>query len=198
MRTGFSGQRDLPPSITDIVVDVEQAELSESFGLSGSFLVRCFKSHPRPVQVRDLAKYLRSRGPQDELVLQTGRRVVLNPTLAFISVPNINVVRDQVMRILSDNQAAVIPLDDAFFQNRDDPVQSLQGILARYLGRRDLYDSTQPVSGRRFFGRERLLMQLGDALHGGQFVGIYGLRKIGKTSLVYQLRDEQLRHDAVA
>jgi hypothetical protein len=61
-----------------------------------------------------------------------------------------------------------------------------------------LYSSTLPVSGRRFFGRERLLLQLTDEVHRGQFLGIYGLRKIGKTSLLYQLRDEKLRGDAVA
>ena len=198
MRTRLVRQRDLPPNITDIVVDVERAELTESFGLSGSFLVRCFQSNPRPVHLKYLTEYLRSIGPQDELVLQTGGRVVLNPALAFISVPSTDVVHDQVMRILSDNRAAIIPLDDAFFQNRDEPIQSIQRVLSHYLGQRDLYDSTQPVSGRRFFGRERLLVQLGDALHRGRFLGIYGLRKIGKTSLVYQLRDEQLRDDAVA
>lgn len=191
-------QHNPTSSITDIAVDLEHAELSESFGLSGSFLVRCFHNSPRPVHLRHLTEYLGTRSSQDELVLQTGRRVVLNPSLAFIAVPNSNAVHDQVMRILSDNHTAVIPLDDAFLQSRDDPVQSIQEILARYLGRRDLYDSTQPVSGRRFYGRERLLVQLADALHSGQFLGIYGLRKIGKTSLIYQLRDEQLRHDAVA
>ena len=121
MKTTIAGQRGLPPGITDIVVDVEQAELSESFGLSGSFLVRCFNSNPRPVHLKRLTEYLHSLGPQDELVLQTGKRVVLNPMLAFICVAKTNVVHDQVMRILSDNQAAVIPLDDTFFQNRDDP-----------------------------------------------------------------------------
>ena len=197
MNTGIT-QRNPTSITTDIVIDVEHAELSESFGLSGSFLVRCFHSSPRSVHLRHLTEYLGTRSPQDELVLQTGRRVVLNPSLAFIAVPNSKAVHDQVMRILSDNQTAVIPLDDAFLQSRDDPIQSIQETLARYLGRRDLYDSTQPVSGRRFYGRERLLVQLADALHSGRFLGIYGLRKIGKTSLVYQLRDEQLRHDAVA
>ena len=197
MKTGIASQRD---GITDLVVDVERVELNESFGLSGSFLVRCFGAHPRPVQLRQLVAYLRGRGPRDELVLQlqNGRRVLLNPMLAFVSVPRTNAVHDQVMRIMSDNGAAVIPLDDGCFRNRDDPVQSLHNILTSYLGRRDLYDSAHPVSGRRFFGRERLLVQLGDAVRSGQFVGIYGLRKIGKTSLVYQLRDEQLRRDAVA
>lgn len=199
MRTGLARQRDdSPPSIVDIVVDIEQAELGESFGLSGSFLVRCFKARPSPVHLADIAKYLQSMDPQDESILQTGRRVMLDPSLAFISVPNANEVRDQVMRILGDNQAAVIPLDDAFLRNRNEPIQSIQELLANYLSRRDLYNSTQPVSGRRFFGRENLLVALGSALDGGEFVGIFGLRKIGKTSLVYQLRDERLRHDAVA
>lgn len=182
----------------DIVVDVEQAELNELFGLSGSFLVRCFESAPSPQQIRELTRYVRSGGSEGDLVLSTGRRVAISETLAFISVPNTRAVHDQVMRILSDNQAAIIPLGDAFFQNRVDPSQAIQDVLAQYLGRRNLYDSTQPVSGRRFFGREHLLVQLEDALHSGQFVGVYGLRKIGKTSLVYQLRDKQLRHDAVA
>ena len=199
MRTGLARQRDdSPPSIVDIVVDIEQAELSESFGLSGFFLVRCFKSRPRPVHLTAIARYLQNMGPQGELILQTGRRVVLDSSLSFISVPSANEVRDQVMRILGDNQPAVIPLDDTFLHNRNEPIQSIQELLANYLSRRDLYNSTQPVSGRRFFGRERLLVALGSALDSGEFVGIFGLRKIGKTSLVYQLREERLRHDAVA
>ena len=198
IKTAIVGQRDLPPSITDVVVDLAQAELNDSFGLSGSCLVRCFNSHPRPKHLKELTEYLLTRTSQDEVTLETGRRVVLNPTLAFVSVPNTNVVHDQVMRILSDSQTAVIPLDDAFLQNHSNPVRAIQEILSRYLGRRDLYDSTLPVSGRRFFGRDRLLVQLGEAVQSGQFLGIYGLRKIGKTSIVYQLRDEQLRHDAVA
>jgi hypothetical protein len=67
-----------------------------------------------------------------------------------------------------------------------------------YSEMRDLYSRTLPVSGRRFFGREKLLIQLTDEIHSGQFLGIYGLRKMGKTSLLYQLRDEKLREEAVA
>lgn len=74
----------------------------------------------------------------------------------------------------------------------------IDGQSLAYPGHRDLYDSTHPVSGGLFFGRKGLLVQLRDELHDGRFLGIYGLRKIGKTSLVYKLRDEQLRNDAVA
>ena len=102
------------------------------------------------------------------------------------------------MSILSENNEAIVPLDDTLFQKSEKPLQTIQELLGQYLGRRDLYSNTVPVSGRRFFGRERLLLRLTDEVQRGQFLGIYGLRKIGKTSLIHQLRDEKLRGDAVA
>ncbi len=68
----------------------------------------------------------------------------------------------------------------------------------QYIDLGDLYNSTLPVSGRNFFGREKWLVQLFDLVQQGQFFGIYGLRKMGKTSLIYQFRDERLRGEAVA
>jgi excisionase family DNA binding protein len=198
MQVGIAGRRNLPWYITDIVTEIDHPELSESFGLAGSFLMRCFQRQPRQIEILDISRYLRGLGPQSVLGLQGGREVVLNPSLAFIGVPDSNKVRDQVMSILSDSNEAIVPLDDAVFRNTDDPVNTLRDLLGQYLGLRDLYSSTLPVSGRRFFGRERLLLQLTDEVHRGQFLGIYGLRKIGKTSLLYQLRDEKLRGDAVA
>ena len=195
---GIAGQRDLPEYVTDIVADVHSLEFNEAFGLEGSFLVRCFRRQPRPNDLRNLSRLLRELDPQEELGLQDGRAVALNPSLAFIAVPKTNAVRDQVMSILSDNNEAIIPLDDALFQKSGKPLQSIHELLGQYLGRRDLYSSTLPVSGRRFFGRERLLLQLTDEVQRGQFLGIYGLRKIGKTSLIHQLRDEKLRGEAVA
>ena len=198
MKVGIPGQRDLPQNTTDIVADIHNPEFNETFGLAGSFLVRCFRRQPRQNDLRNLVRLLRELGPQEELGLQDGRAVALNPSLAFIAVPNKNAVRDQVMSILSENNEAIVPLDDALFQKSEEPLQTIQELLGQYLGQRDLYSSTLPVSGRRFFGRERLLLQLTDEVQRGQFLGIYGLRKIGKTSLIHQLRDEKLRGDAVA
>jgi len=196
-RVGIAGRRDLPAHITDIVLEINNPELGESFGLSGAFLVRCFQRGPRQIEIVDLSKYLRSLGPQGILGLQD-REVVLNPSLAFIAVPNSDAVRDQVMSILSDSNEAIVPLDDALFGSSEEPLKSLRDLLGQYLGSRDLYSSTLPVSGRRFFGREQLLLQLADEVQRGQFLGIYGLRKMGKTSLIYQFRDEKLRGEAVA
>jgi hypothetical protein len=102
------------------------------------------------------------------------------------------------MNILSENGEAIVPLDDAQLKNLDNPLQVLRDVLGQYLGSRDLYGGHLPVSGRRFFGREKLLRELADRIQMGQFLGIYGLRKMGKTSLLYQLRDQKLQAEAVA
>lgn len=198
MRVGIAGRRDLPGYITDIVFETNNPELSESFGMSGGFLVRCFQRQPRAIEIHDLGKYLRDLGSQSVIGLQEGREVVLNTSVAFIAVPSSDAIRDQVMSILSENNEAIVPLDDDLLSQHESPLQALRDMLSQYLGRRDLYSSTMAVCGRRFFGREQLLRQLTDEVYHGQFVGIYGLRKIGKTSLIYQLRDEKLCNEALA
>lgn len=198
MRPGITGSVNLPKGVTDLVVDIQFPEFSESFGLSDAALVRCFGYNPRQADLVELQKYLRSFGPQDILGVQDGRRFVINKLLAFIAVANSDLVRDQVMNILSENGEAIVPLDDAQLKNPDNPLQVLRDVLGQYLGSRDLYGGHLPVSGRRFFGREKLLRELADRIQMGQFLGIYGLRKMGKTSLLYQLRDQNLRAEAVA
>ncbi len=197
IRIGIAGRRDLPTHITDIVAEITNTELGESFGLTGAFIVRCFQRIPRQIEILDLTRYLRSLGPQYVLGLQD-REVILNSSLAFIAVPHSNAVRDQVMSVLSESNEAIVPLDDSLFADNEDPLKILRDLLGQYLGSRDLYNSSFPVSGRRFFGRERLLLHLTDEVQRGQFLGIYGLRKTGKTSLIYQFRDEKLRAEAVA
>jgi excisionase family DNA binding protein len=196
-------QSNIPSYATDVVTEIKNQELIESFGLSETrgVLIRCFHRAPTQLDVLNLSKFLEELGSQGIVGLQIGREVVLDSSLAFIAVPRTESIRDQIMNLLSEKNVAIVPLDDGDFQASDDPDKAfriLRELLSQYLGQRDLYNSTMPVSGRRFFGREQLLLQLTDDVHQGQFIGIYGLRKTGKTSLIYQLRDEQLRGDAVA
>lgn len=203
MKIGIpGGQANLPVNTTDLVVDIddqkqELKELFDLFGLTGSFLVRCFGfENLYRNNLQELIEYL--RGQKNELVnLQSGGSRVLNQSLVFISVPDNNNVKNLVLGI--DSNEAIVPLDDGHFRNNNNetPLQTIHKQLVEYLGPRDLYTSTQPVSGRSFFGREHLLNELTDAVYRGSFIGIYGLRKIGKTSLIQHLRDERLRDDAV-
>lgn len=200
--SGFSpavpGRKELPAGISDLVVDIKDPELDASFGISGTYLIRCFSSNPKRSEIIDLSKYLRSLKADATIGLINGRDALLNSSLAFVAIPKAPAVRDYLMSVLSENNEAILPLDDQLMQSGFDPKDSLQELFSQYLGVRDLYDSTLPVSGRRLFGRERLLVGLTDQVHKGEFIGIFGLRKMGKTSLMYQLRDEKLRDEAVA
>ena len=197
MKVGIVRKRDLPRDITDIVFEAS-SELNDSFGLTGSFLVRCLQRRPQPIDIVNLQKYLRKLALQEGILGLQDREVVVNTSLAFIAVLDSKTVRDHVISILSKDDEVIIPLDDEVLQDSENPHNILRDLLGQYLGQRDIYSSTHAVSGRRFFGREHLLRQLTDMVHQGQFFGIFGLRKMGKTSLVYQLRDEKLRGEAVA
>ncbi|RRR78296.1 MAG: helix-turn-helix domain-containing protein [Candidatus Viridilinea halotolerans] len=202
-KVSIPGQRLLPQAITDIVIETDDQELQESFGLSGAILVRCFQRPAQSAEIVNLKEYLAKLRNNELIGLSDGREVVLNRSLAFIAVPDSSKIRDQIMNILSESSEAIVPIDDSLLQTRnsENVLDTLRDLLGQYLGQRDLYNSTGPVygvPGRRFFGRERQLVQLADDVYRGQFIGIYGLRKMGKTSLVYQLRDEKLSSDAVA
>lgn len=198
MKVDIADTTNLPENITDIVFEANNPELEESFDLTGNFLVRCLQRSPKPTDIVDLQQYLSKLSAQDGIVGLQEQKVAVNTSLAFTAVPDSSTVRDQVINILSTNNEVIIPLDDEVLQNSENTLNILRDLLGQYLGRRDLYSSTHAVSGRRFFGRELLLSQLTDLVHQGQFLGIFGLRKMGKTSLVYQLRDEKLRGEAVA
>lgn len=197
-RVDIPGRRDLPPHVTDLVVQITNKEFEASFGLRGAYLIRCFDLQPPKGEILALLEQLRAQGSQ-EVGLSAGKAVALNPSMAFVIVPGTGAVRDQFMSVLSENNEALIPLDDGnLVTTRAAAPDVLKQLLAQFLGSRDLYLSTLPVSGRKFYGRERLLVQVTDQIRRGEFVGIFGLRKMGKTSLVYQLRDQKLREEAVA
>lgn len=198
MRVGITGRRDLDWYITDIVAETSDQELSESFGLSGGFLVRCFKREPQQIDIHRLKEYLQGMGTRHVVGLLEGREVLINSNVAFIAVPNVDAVDDQIMAVLGESTESIVPLDDNLLGSGQEPLKTLQDMLTRYLARRDLYNSTLPVYGRRFFGREKDMLELMDQVHNGQFVGIYGLRKMGKTSLILQLRNEKLMSALVA
>lgn len=66
---------------------------------------------------------------------------------------------------------------------------SLESLLGDALRRHDTFDFSSPVRASERFGRERLLTTLQRDLDLHDALGVYGLRKVGKTSLVYGLEE---------
>jgi hypothetical protein len=68
-------------------------------------------------------------------------------------------------------------------------IDSLRALLFQQLFRRDLFALESPLrSDTTFFGREEVVSQLLDRFRSGQNSGLFGLRRIGKTSVLYALR----------
>jgi hypothetical protein len=71
--------------------------------------------------------------------------------------------------------------------------QRLKELEEPYLTRIDPYAESKPINDPNwFYGRDEFLDRLPAVLAQGQHVGIFGLRKVGKTSLLNQLRQRFL------
>lgn len=81
----------------------------------------------------------------------------------------------------------------------DEQEFALRRVIEQWISERNLYDERSPVTGKRFHGRADILRDLDRHLaKGGGSVGIFGLRRIGKTSLMLELADRlRLRPDVV-
>lgn len=95
--------------------------------------------------------------------------------------------RDQRAKVKLDDwsstQFLAIPLPVGDFP---DPLNVLT-LMREYIFARDLYYETTPVSGDRFFGRRPLLQSIRDDIRDQRVVGVFGLRKAGKTSVLAEL-----------
>lgn len=70
--------------------------------------------------------------------------------------------------------------------NESDPV-ALISLLRDFIYARDLFYESTPVRGDRFYGRRQLLQSMRDDVTSQRVVGLFGLRKAGKTSVLSEL-----------
>jgi len=198
LRVYIPTSRKHPTKFTDIVVDLHKQRVDEIFGLSGSVIVRCFKETPTKNELDEFGLYLRNLGLKEMVSLQEGRDALVNTSVGFVVVPSVDEINDGIMTKLNENKEAIIPLDNGILGRKNvDLLDALSKKLSHYLGSRNLYSETSAVSGSNFFGRDKLLLELTANVNEGRFIGIYGLRKMGKTSLILQLKEERLRNEAV-
>ncbi|MFN0104215.1 MAG: eIF2A-related protein [Bryobacteraceae bacterium] len=99
---------------------------------------------------------------------------------------------ESVFRISSQLNCAVIPLDASRLERAiadGNAKETLREMEEPFLARTDPYDEAMPITDPTwFFGRAGLLDELPVVLRQGQHAGVFGLRKVGKTSLLSQLR----------
>ena len=100
------------------------------------------------------------------------------------------------------NQLAVIPMPLAAMERvKDSPAEArglLQEYAERYLPGRNLFDDRNAIGDAvAFFGRGSLLAKLEQELNNRQSLGLWGLRKSGKTSILLQLEQILRAHTVV-
>lgn len=81
-------------------------------------------------------------------------------------------------------------MSDETFQKTLDPQAFLRDLLREGLGSRRLFDVRLPAAGPQFFGREKELEALERDVLTGHCLGVFGLRKVGKTSMLRRISNK--------
>jgi hypothetical protein len=101
----------------------------------------------------------------------------------------------KVIQTLRQERCEVIPIFSSRLeralstQNDEGILKELKELEDPFLTRTDPYAEFKPINDPNwFYGRVELMKRLSPVLAQGQHVGVFGLRKVGKTSLVKQIQ----------
>jgi hypothetical protein len=111
-------------------------------------------------------------------------------SLLFILLSPANNLLESVGTMVSDNAQSKIPIPFGVSETKLPPnAFFVKKRFQQHLFSRDLFDIAQPISSDQyFFGRNAIVMELRDALKNSENIGLFGLRKMGKTSLIFKLK----------
>jgi serine/threonine-protein kinase len=166
--------------------------LEDSFGFTRPFVIYCLDSRDlQPRNIDQLKRLIANANPS-----------VTNDFALIVSMdPEANTkLRDWAVE-RADGIVVVAVTPDGIEALLADPAEAPQAIprlLEQAFHSRNLYDERDPVHGDRFFGRADDLRELDRLIsHGNRHIGIFGLRRIGKTSLLLELIDRLRRRAEV-
>lgn len=116
----------------------------------------------------------------DEILAKEATRLVDDSVFIITDVPNAQALCDEYME--SRHRKVILCAWPDIEAAHEDFSKEL---LRQFFYSRDFFDVTDPVStDAQFFARYKLVDDVSDTLLTGQSVGIFGLRKIGKTSVL--------------
>lgn len=157
------------------------ARLEDSYGFTRQFVVYCLDVPD--LQTRAVSQLKRLIESADPAVSTDFAMIVSRDLEGREKIRDWSVERSEGFVVL-----AVHPDEIASLLADGDPGQALPRLLDVALAARNLYDERDPVYGERFFGRSDELRELDRVIsQGNRHVGIFGLRRIGKTSLLLEL-----------
>jgi hypothetical protein len=112
--------------------------------------------------------------------------------LLIYRVPPDTTARIEIAKVRLRDHFVLIPIPltsvEKVLGNKYECIGLLEEYVDRYLQRVDFFDDKNAISDTlSFFGRTEILQRLGEELLRYQGVGLFGLRKSGKTSVLLQL-----------
>lgn len=160
--------------------------LERHFGLTREILIYCLST--RDVQVRD-ARRIQALIRDAELRLE--------PTLAILVTDDPDTeTKLEDWAIERETGITVVPAVRVTLERlvTNDSAEGLRTLIEGSVKARNYYDERDPVTGDRFFGRSAVLSNLDRKLTDRRgHIGLFGLRRVGKTSLVLELRDRLIK-----
>jgi Putative DNA-binding domain len=147
--------------------------VEQRFGLSAE--VPLIYDHHSDLQIRTVDSF-----PDSLKYLPPDRRSV-SPELCFLSTPDPYMEEKAHRWSRPDRLLIALPWKPGL------GAEELLDTLSSSVFSRDLYSVRGAVTGRDFFGRQRLMAAVLDDVHSTRVPGIFGMRKSGKTSLLKEM-----------
>ena len=151
--------------------------LEGRFGFTREVPLLYFPFHDLQIrQIDSIEKYL-SELPRDRRSVSSSESLIWSDDRRL----------DEKLSNWSKPTRVLIPLPAEEILSGEGPVPYFITMLASKLTSRDLYSITGYVTGDQFFGRTSELQFLSDSIRSRAIVGVFGLRKTGKTSLLHEV-----------
>jgi tetratricopeptide (TPR) repeat protein len=171
----------------DLVVKAPSVEFTESYGLGSLLLVRCmFQAEVGHSELRNLDRKLESCRESQIADSEVALLIVASLT------PDIERILHSRIANRREHVPALVPISQQEMERSADKVDALRGALDKWLFKRDLFAVNAPVFGARFFGRINPIAEIRDAISASKPIGIFGLRKVGKTSILHEIERRSL------
>jgi hypothetical protein len=165
--------------------------LEDSFGFNRQFVVYCL--NVTDLQSRAVTQLKRLIESAEHSVSSDFAIIFTNDNSGREKIRDWAVERSDGITVLATSADQVTAL-----LSGADPGQALPQLLHEVLAAQNLFDERTPVHGETFFGRGADLREIDQIVfQGGRHVGVFGLRRIGKTSLLFELADRLRRRPDV-
>jgi tetratricopeptide (TPR) repeat protein len=184
IQPALTGPADLPDLVVTPTVPFE----STLYSFFEDSAVRCLE---RPVSLDDIVQ-LRHYLLLSQTPVNRSFSFVLSPIR-----PRQDVFAVIYALITEEEPLRIIPLEAAPLKQAIIDLRcrdTLDQLLRLWVGQGDLFDVHSPIAdASTFFGRGQYLHRLTSKINRAENFAVFGLRKVGKTSLIFQLRENLSR-----